>query len=125
MHSHPQAEWPRSYAALRRIGVGTAVLDWLEFVLADGEGEAPVVAGFVEVMVQCELHDALRSSTGVLGQLKALAQRMTPAAAPTVRQDDAANASLVARLRAFVSTLEAQAWPDCVFDLQCDALTTG
>lgn len=125
LRAHPQAEWPRSYAALRRIGVGTAVLDWLEFVLADGEGEASVVACFVEVMAQRELHDALRSSTGVLGRLKALGQRITPAAAPTVRQDDTANESLVARLRVFVSTLQAQAWPDCVFDLQCDALTTG
>jgi Ca-activated chloride channel family protein len=125
LHTHPQAEWPRSYAALRRIGVGTAVLDWLEFVLADGEGEVTVVACFVEVMAQRELHDALRSSTGMLGRLKALAQRITPAAAPTVRQGDAASESLVARLRVFVSTLQAQAWPDCVFDLQCDALTTG
>ncbi len=101
------------------------MLDWLEFVLAEGEGEAWVVACFVQVMAQRELHEALRSSTGVLGRLKALGQRITPAAAPTVRQDEAANESLVARLRVFVSTLQAQAWPDCVFDLQCDALTTG
>ena len=125
LRSHPQAEWPRTYAALRKIGVGTAVLDWLEFVLADDEDEARVVASFVEVMAQCELHDTLGSSTGVLGRLKALGQRMTPAAAPTLRQDDSASATLVARLRMFVSTLQAQAWPDCVFDLQCDALTTG
>lgn len=118
LRSHPQAEWPRTYAALRGIGVGTAVLDWLEFVLADGEDEAQVVACFVEAMAQRELHDALRSTNGMLGRLKALTQRVRPAAAPEARQTDVATESLAARLRVFVSTLQAEAWPDCVFALR-------
>jgi Ca-activated chloride channel family protein len=29
----PQTQWPRTYAGLRRIGLGSAVLDWLELVI--------------------------------------------------------------------------------------------
>ncbi len=124
LRSHPQAEWPRTYATLRRIGVGTAVLDWLEFVLADGEDEARVVACFVEAMAQRELHDALHSTNDMLGRLKALTQRVRPTAAPEVRQADAATGLLAARLRVFASTLQAEAWPDCVFELR-DVASAG
>jgi len=118
LRSHPQAEWPQRYAELRRLGVGTAVLDWLEFVLAEGEGESLVVACFVQVMAQRDLYEALLSDTGALGRLKALAQRVAPGAALKVRQDDPAAASILARLQVFVSTLRAERWPDCVFALQ-------
>jgi len=119
----PQAEWPRRYADLRRIGVATAVLDWLEFVLADGEGEDRVVANFVEAMAQRELYEALLSRTGVLGQLKALAHRMAIGGGPSAAQGDAAAASLRARLAVFVSHLEPHAWPDGVFALRDEAST--
>jgi Ca-activated chloride channel family protein len=94
------------------------VLDWLEFVLAEGEGESLVVACFVQVMAQRDLYEALLSDTGALGRLKALAQRVAPGAALKVRQDDPAAASILARLQVFVSTLRAERWPDCVFALQ-------
>jgi Ca-activated chloride channel family protein len=125
LRSHPQAEWPQGYADLRRIGVGTAVLDWIEFVLAEGEGEALVVACFVQVMAQRDLHEALLSDTGTLGRLKALAQRVAPSAVLRVRQDDPAAASINARLQVFVSTLRAEHWPDCVFDLRDEATALG
>lgn len=125
LRSHPQAEWPQDYAELRRIGVGAAVLDWLEFVLAEGEGEARVVACFVKAMAQRDLHDALLSDTGTLGRLKALAQRVASGATPKVMQDDPAAASIVARLQVFVSTLRAESWPDCVFDLRDEVTALG
>ena len=125
LRSHPQAEWPQAYAELRRIGVGAAVLDWLEFVLAEEEGEALVVACFVQAMAQRDLHEALLSDTGALGRLKALAQRVAPGAALKVRQDDPAAASIVARLQVFVGTLRAQSWPDCVFDLRDEVTALG
>src|SRR5690606_41195194 len=118
LRSHPQAEWPQTYAELRRIGVGAAVLDWLEFVLAEGEGEALVVACFVQAMAQRDLHEALLSDTGTLGRLKALAQRVTPGVAQKVMQHDPAAESILARLQVFVSTLQAERWPDCVFALK-------
>jgi len=52
LSGHQQAEWPQLYADLYAIGVATAVLDWLEFVLADEEEESIVVASFVEAMAQ-------------------------------------------------------------------------
>jgi Ca-activated chloride channel family protein len=125
LRSHPQAEWPQTYAELRRIGLGAAVLDWLEFVLADGEGEARVVACFVQAMAQRDVHEALLSDTGTLDRLKALAQRVAPGAALKVRQDDPAAASIVARLQVFAVTLRAQSWPDCVFDLRDEATALG
>ena len=118
LRSHPQAEWPQGYGELRRIGVGAAVLDWLEFVLADGEGEARVVACFVQAMAQRDLHEALLSDTGTLGRLRALAQRVAPGVALKVMQHDPAAESILARLQVFVSTLRAERWPDCVFALQ-------
>jgi Ca-activated chloride channel family protein len=125
LRSHPQVEWPQTYAELLRIGVGAAVLDWLEFVLAEGEGEALVVACFVQAMAQRDLHEALLADTGTLGRLKAFAQRVAAGAALKVRQDDPAAASIVARLQVFVSTLRAEAWPDCVFDLRDEATALG
>ncbi|WEN41947.1 hypothetical protein CKCBHOJB_01529 [Thauera sp. GDN1] len=125
LSSHPQAEWPQAYAELRRIGLGAAVLDWLEFVLAEGEGEARVVACFVQAMAQRDLHEALLSDTGTLGRLKALAQRVAPGAALKPRQDDQAAASIVARLQVFASTLRAESWPDCVFDLRDETMPLG
>ena len=118
LRNHPQAEWPQTYAELRRIGVGAAVLDWLEFVLAEGEGEALVVACFVRAMAQRDLHEALLSDTGALGRLKVLAQRVAPGVALKVMQHDPAAESILARLQVFVSTLRAERWPDCVFALQ-------
>jgi Ca-activated chloride channel family protein len=125
LRSHPQAEWPQSYSDLRRIGVGAAVLDWLEFVLAEGEGEALVVACFVRAMAQRDLHEALLSDTGALGRLKVLAQRVTPGVAQKVMQRDPAAESILARLQVFVVTLRAQSWPDCVFDLRDEATALG
>lgn len=101
------------------------MLDWLEFVLAEGEGEALVVACFVQAMAQRDLHEALLADTGTLGRLKAFAQRVAAGAALKVRQDDPAAASIVARLQVFVSTLRAEAWPDCVFDLRDEATALG
>lgn len=125
LRSHPQAEWPKSYAELRRIGVGAAVLDWLEFVLAEGEGEAGVVVCFVQAMSQRDVPEALLSDTGTLGRLKALAQRVAPGATQKVRQDDPAAASIVARLQVFAGTLRAERWPDCVFDLRDEVTALG
>lgn len=125
LRSHPQAEWPQSYSDLRRIGVGAAVLDWLEFVLAEGEGEALVVACFVRAMAQRDLHEALLSDTGALGRLKVLAQRVTRGVAQKVMQRDPAAESILARLQVFVVTLRAQSWPDCVFDLRDEATALG
>ena len=125
LRSHPQAEWPQAYAELRRIGLGAAVLDWLELVLAEGEGESLVVACFVQAMAQRDLHEALLSDTGTLGRLKALAQRLAPGAALKARQDEPATASIIARLQVFVGTLRAEAWPDCVFDLPDEATALG
>jgi len=118
LRSHPQVEWPQGYAELRRIGVGAEVLDWLEFVLAEGESEARVVACFVQAMAQRDLHEALLSDTGALGRLKVLAQRLAPGVALKVMQHDPAAESILARLQVFVSTLRAERWPDCVFALQ-------
>ena len=125
LRSHPQAEWPQSYAGLRRIGLGAAVLDWLEFLLAEGEGEALVVACFVQMMAQRDVHEALLSDTGTLGRLKAMAQRLAPGAALKVMQVDPAAASLIARLPVFVSTLRAERWPDWVFDLRDEVTALG
>lgn len=125
LRSHPQAEWPQSYAELCRIGVGAAVLDWLEFVLAEGEGETLVVACFVRAMAQRDLHEALLSDTGTLGRLKALVQRAAPGTTQKITQDDPAAASIIARLQVFAGTLRAERWPDCVFDLRDEVAALG
>jgi Ca-activated chloride channel family protein len=125
LRSHPQAEWPQGYAELRRIGIGAAVLDWLEFVLAEGEDESLLVACFVQAMAQRDLHEALLSDTGTLGRLKALAQRVAAGVALKVTQRDPAAESILARLQVFVSTLRAERWPDWVFDLRDEATALG
>ena len=101
------------------------MLDWLEFVLAEGEGEALVVACFVQAMAQRDVHEALLSDTGTLGRLKALAQRVAPGVGLKVMQHDPAAESILARLQVFVSTLRAERWPNCVFDLRDEVTALG
>lgn len=121
LSGHQQAEWPQLYADLYAIGVATAVLDWLEFVLADEEEESIVVASFVEAMAQSELHDAFISSSGVAARVEAVARRMAMNISATAGEQQAATVSIRARLAAFVSQLKPQAWPECVFTLQHEA----
>ncbi|TAH47911.1 MAG: VWA domain-containing protein [Betaproteobacteria bacterium] len=127
LRNHPKTEWPRSYAGLRGIGVGGAVLDWLEFVLAEGLPEAQVVESFVRAMAQRELCDVLLASTGALGRLKALAQRLTAGTVLPAQGTDARSerAEFAARLQTLVKNLRADAWPKWMFDLRDSVLAHG
>ncbi len=48
-------EWPSTFAALRGVGIGSELVDWLELVIGDGLAEAEVVAAFLDAVIASAL----------------------------------------------------------------------
>ena len=46
--------WPRTYAALKKLNLGQALLDWLELVLGESDEESDVVAAFLASVIRQE-----------------------------------------------------------------------
>jgi len=119
----PRARWPRTYADLRAIGLGTAVLEWLELVIAPGhrgsDAEGAVVAAFLHCLSQDALYEALAQSRGVSDGLVAIARDLrTPvAAAPTPGNGQQVDSALAERILAALQGVTAGCWPDMVYAL--------
>ena len=103
LHDHPAASWPQDFAGLRQIGLGDALLDWLELVIgqqADSAWpEAALVAAFCSLMSQEETRKALKKSNAFF--------------APP----DAINKPLLETLAKALAGMTASAWPEQVFSL--------
>jgi Ca-activated chloride channel family protein len=121
----PQTQWPRTYAGLRRIGLGSAVLDWLELVIGiDATGpleETAVVASFLHVLSQGEMVEALAQSRGSADALKAITARLrglVGGGTGTPGRDF--DTTLAGRIASALHGITAEAWPEAV-----DAMTLG
>lgn len=109
----PAVHWPTTYADLRQIGLGAAVLDWLELVLAPhgkAYAEGAVVHAFICVMSLQATYDALAKSGTLRGaaQLSVLRTSDVPAGV---------DEGLVQAMLASLNGLATGAWPDRVFEL--------
>lgn len=121
----PQTQWPRTYAGLRQIGLGSAVLDRLELVIGiDATGpleETAVVASFVHVLSQGEMVESLAQSRGSADALKAIATRLRGlVGGRTGTPAPGCDAALAERITCALHGITAETWPEAV-----DAMTLG
>lgn len=91
--------WPASYGELETIGVGRLVIEWLEFVMGQGEDPRTVVRAFLEVMAEMDF--TLRQSVSTaMSKAASDAQAVTP---DVLR--------LKERIVQGLTGLQAEAWP--------------
>ena len=107
-------QWPTSYAELREAKLGELVVQWLEFVIGEGEDEAFVVKAFNQVMA--ELGQSYLAVLGgklasVIGQGKGK---------PTANQEPGLDA-LTARIQRDLADISSQTWPQAVLHFEEDA----
>lgn len=114
--------WPETYVALRSMGLGDLVVQWLEFVMGEGVDEATVVKAFNEVLAQlgqsylAALGDKLASVIG-LGKAKQARQHEGEG---TGAAESELNA-LVDRLQQALADIAPQSWPQGVLHFEEDA----
>jgi Ca-activated chloride channel family protein len=102
----PQSAWPSTYSALRDIGLGLAICEWLEFEMGKGMNESVVVAAFIAVIQSLHfvslqgLTNAVRTMKGVI----------------TSTKRPAVDAQLVADIRLGLNGIQASKWPAAVVD---------
>ncbi|WLI87686.1 VIT domain-containing protein [Massilia sp. R2A-15] len=115
LRAMPKPQWPRSYADLRGIGLGAAIVDWLELVMGAGQDEPDVVAAFLFVMCADDIRTALRQPR-MASVRKLITRLLAPSAAPAEAGD--AEAALAERIAESLADMTASDWPPCVFALE-------
>jgi Ca-activated chloride channel family protein len=124
----PPSEWPKNYAELRQIGLGTWVIDWLELTMANRNEESlpeqVVVGAFLYVISQQDTYDFLTKGLGVLQSFKGIAQRLKHL---LVGREEVGRVCVDTQLaETMIAALEGMAtdvWPDRVFSM--DAMEEG
>jgi len=98
-------QWPTTYAALRAADLGELVVQWLEFVIGEGEDEASVVKAFNQLVA--ELGQSYLAAVGdrlasVIGQGK------------SATGTESASDVLTARIQKALTDATPQTWPQGV-----------
>lgn len=122
---NPILLWPTTYDGLREMGLGAAVVDWLELEMAAcarvAYPETTVVQAFLSLMSQREMHVALTQSEGLLGAIKSTVQRVRGALGGEQEQPSAKpDAVLVQAMEAALQGMTARLWPQRIFSLECE-----
>lgn len=111
----PVNNWPNSYAGLSAMGLGKAVVEWLEFTVGHSQPEAAVVRTFLHVMSRREMYASLAAPpSGLLGGLKALVHNVLRSSGGQSRDTAGIDPQLAQRMAVLV-TGPAQTWPEAVF----------
>lgn len=118
LRAGPEALWPKTYEDLRDIGLGTAVVDWLELTFGQDAEESVLVRAFLMLMALPDTHAALIKSLSPLAQVKEHAKRLTSRARNTLSLDAPLQNPYAARLAPLLADLQAETWPTCVFALE-------
>ena len=103
LRSTPEPHWPATYQALLKVGLGLDVVEWLEFVVANGADEGSVVSAFVHWM------RVNAQGVGGFGPL--------PSAVFVSRGEEkefAQRDAISKKLSAVLTGMEAQRWPAAV-----------
>lgn len=120
LRSTPRAQWPDSFGELRRMGLGVALMEWLELSVGAAHDEQRVVAAFLFVMALDETRAALRASGGsspsfgiaALNLIGSLLPRRVPDAGDDV------DLALAERIATRLESMTTTSWPACVFALE-------
>ena len=118
----PASEWPSTYVGLRQMGLGVALVDWLELAMASHAGtahaESKVVEAFLYLMSRRDTYESLAKSAGLIGALQSTVLRLrellagSPAATPA-----SVDLGLVEAMVAGLAGMTTSDWPDLVFEL--------
>ncbi len=104
LNAHTVSKWPTTFDALRELGLGLAICEWLELEAGQGWEEVVVVRSFIAVVL------GFKFSAGV-GLRKAV-QSIKGAIQPEKRP--VGSPELMAALRSRLLGLQASHWPDAV-----------
>lgn len=117
LRRNPESVWPRTYAELLKLGLGAAVVDWLELTVGSIANEPTVVITFLTLLALPETHAALMKSQGRLAQLGALARRLGARTQRTATFDALFDMQWAASLAPLLSDLQGDRWPEFIFAL--------
>jgi Ca-activated chloride channel family protein len=97
-------QWPTTYAALRATELGELVVQWLEFVIGEGEDETVVVNAFNRVMAELG-----QSYLAALGEQ--LVSTIGLGKQPTGSDMPVGSDAIAERIRADLADITPQSWP--------------
>jgi Ca-activated chloride channel homolog len=104
LQAHAPTQWPKTYAALRQLGLGLAICEWLELDIGNGQNQADVVVAFLAAVLAC----GFTAGQGIGRAVQAIKTAMRPAKQPVV------DARLMALVRSRLQGLQASQWPEAV-----------
>jgi Ca-activated chloride channel homolog len=119
----PEVEWPSTYKGLRRMGLGTWVVEWLEFAVAhEADGphpEAEVVQAFLHLLATAEMRATLEKDAGLMGALRVSAQRWLARwrGNASANTHQARNETLCKVMAAALGDMSSHTWPDAILSL--------
>ena len=101
--------WPTSYKGLQTSGLGLPVIEWLEFVIGEGQDEKAVVAAFIAVML--EFNFTLRQ-----GYSKAVQAIMSVVTGREATSGGVTDSALLAEIKSVLEGATGRRWPRAVVD---------
>ena len=118
----PASEWPSTYVGLRQMGLGVALVDWLELAMASHAGtvhaESKVVEAFLYLMSRRDTYESLAKSAGLIGALQFTVVRLRELLAGNLAaMPVSVDLGLVESMVAGLAGMTTSTWPDQVFEL--------
>ena len=118
----PASQWPSTYVGLQQMGLGVALVDWLELAMASNAGtvhaESKVVEAFLYLMSRRDTYESLAKSEGLIGALQSTVLRLRELLSATaVATPTTVDLGLVEAMVAGLDGMTTSAWPDLVFEL--------
>jgi len=118
----PASEWPSTWQGLRHMGLGVALMEWLELEMASrasAENSVPqVIAAFLYLMSRHDLYEALANSDGMLSNEPFTLGRLHEVHAHSLAEAPAGvDRGLLQAMVAALDGITTTAWPERVFEL--------
>jgi hypothetical protein len=126
LRGHDTGEWPKTYEALRAIGLDRWVIEWLQIVaeklVSPPPEEVAVVLAFLAALASDTVYAEVTPTSAPLRQSKTVGKRaQAPTSVSQVHAPNVRHAELVARIVAALQGVTATQWPDQLFDLDLAA----
>ena len=104
LNAHSQSRWPSTFEALRQLGLGLAICEWLELEAGQGWEEVVVVRSFIAVVLGFKFS----SGVGIRKAVQTIKGAIQPEKQPV------GSPELMTALRSGLLGLQASHWPDAV-----------
>lgn len=113
LNAHAASKWPMSFNALRDLGLGLSICEWLELEAGQGRDEAAVVRAFIAVVLGFKFS----SGNGIRKAVQTIKGAIQP------EKQSAVDPELTAAIRVGLQGLQASRWPDAVMNFPAVHLT--